>query len=1247
MSSARVRRRAGIVAALVGTLLGATATAAPLPGPGGAKSGATKLRGLEYEEALEEFKRSAAEFRDVARELNTEVNDLVRNEIGRREAFVSESYERVVGEIDVEQQRRRLEAIDVFQRFVAKYPNHPEHTPDAMFRLAELFYEKSSSDFTTAMNNYDKELDLYNRGKIPSEPVQPEQRYVDTERMYRTLVERFPDYRYADAAYYLLGYVLVNSGEDDMARDSFTTLVEKYPASKYAPEAWLRVGEFSFDEGDWDQAVTAYKAAMAFEDSRFYEMAIYKLAWTYFQQYDYDQAIRSFKQLIESYDQVAGKGDRALAGALRTEAIEYLALSLAEDDWDGDGLPDANAGVDRAMSYLRDGKPYEREIIAEYAKSLYELHERSKYEQAADVYQRLIKRDPEDKDNPTYMEKVVAIYDTMRDTDRSMKARQQLAAMFSTGSPWYRANMDEPAATSAADKLVEQALRQTAQFHHQLAQELKSRASTESDPALLVQAAREYQEAATSYAVYLDRYPSSRDAYDLTFFHAETLFYSGRFLDAADRYVTVRDWPEKAKYQEMAAFSAIKAIEKYMETEAAAGRLARSDVPGAVAAAEEDQGEAKEARGMEVMRVQGKPIPPLVSRWISEVDAYVAADLNRPKDAEAQGNLAYQAAEMVHRFRQYDESRKRFGEIIDRYPGSEVAAYAAANIINSFKEENDWASIEKWAAIIAQKKIGKGEDAARLQEEIRTFKLGAQFQRAEQLLSEEKYLAAAREFERLVDENAGREMQFADKALYNAAMAYQQVHHYDSAARIFERIVTEQRFETSEFLEDALFRLSENNKKFFNFDRAISGFLALVRKNPKNANAPYSLFEAARLQQNDQQHGEAAENFERYEQLFQERDDAADALFRAAVIYKDMGRQKDAERIFKQFISKYGTMPSANALVVQAILELADAAKARGNMREASGLYQNVIAEFQARGLQSGTPEAAFPAKAQFELIELKFAEYKGIELKGNMTQMGKALQRKESMLYELEKAYIDIFPYKALDWTFAGYFRIGNIYQEFAKTLYSAPVPDSLSEDEQDVYMTELEDAGLKYENTAIERYETTLAKARELKVSNDWTRKALESINRYKPAEYPLLKEEKQVLEFSALTSVPFDAKPGEGVERPEEIEELPPEDAAPDAPSTVPDPSGEAAPVGPADAPGDGEPTPDDGASTETSPVGAPDVPAASPDPASAAAPDASPDPAPAAEPAALPDPAPAAEPAALPDPAPAADGDGGQP
>ena len=81
------------------------------------------------------------------------------------------------------------------------------------------------------------------------------------------------------------------------------------------------------------------------------------------------------------------------AAALREEAIDYLAMSLAEDDWDNDGLPDENAGVARGLGYLSEGKAYEKEVINRYAKALYDLSDK-KVGQAIEVYRHLVGQDP-------------------------------------------------------------------------------------------------------------------------------------------------------------------------------------------------------------------------------------------------------------------------------------------------------------------------------------------------------------------------------------------------------------------------------------------------------------------------------------------------------------------------------------------------------------------------------------------------------------------------------------------------------------------------------------------------------------------------------------------------------------------------------------------------------------------------------------------------------------------------------------
>jgi hypothetical protein len=248
-----------------------------------------------------------------------------------------------------------------------------------------------------------------------------------------------------------------------------------------------------------------------------------------------------------------------------------------------------------------------------------------------------------------------------------------------------------------------------------------------------------------------------------------------------------------------------------------------------------------------------------------------------------------------------------------------------------------------------------------------------------------------------------------------------------------------------------------------------------------------------------------------------------------------LGDEEKANGIFTTFIQRFEMVQTSAELVVFARLKQADFLEKKGRTRQAKEAYQQVIADFTAKGLEMGSPAASYPAKAQFALVEYKYREYNAIILKGSLAQMGKQIQAKERLLKELEKAYLDVFPYKAFEWTFAAYFRVGSIYAEFADTLYEAPVPTALSEEDQDIYQMELEDVGVRYEDTAVERFEVTVQKAAELKVKNKWTDLALRRINQYKPAEYPLLKLERRPMSTSTLFSAGRTLERGEeGVRR-----------------------------------------------------------------------------------------------------------------
>ncbi|MFO0750263.1 MAG: tetratricopeptide repeat protein [Myxococcota bacterium] len=1057
-----------------------------------------------------EFQKVADRFYEVADEYRQEVQDLLESSFKDRMAGVNERFDKQSNQVELTERERRNDAIKQFERFIEKYPKEEQYTPDAMFRLAELYYERSAVDYEEASKSYNEQKALYDRGKIPEKPKAPVRNYADIVNTYLTLIQRFGEtYRYADAVYYLLGYVQEESEDDVASRKTWMQLVEKYPKSEYAPEVWLRVGESHFDYGEYQEAAAAYEKALAYTESRFYDKALYKLAWTYFQMYDYDKAIRSFKDLIAWYD--AHKDDKsATASALREEAIDYLARSLAEDDWDHDGEDDPGRGVARAMAYLQGGTQWEADIIERYAEVLYELHDVRKYAESIQVYQGLINSNPTALRAVEYQQRIIRTYDVLRDIASATRERQRLAEMFAPKSAWALANAAEAKRIAEASETVELEMRRRALSLHQHAQELKTEAKTENKPELLDEALESYRLAAKAYRDYLTQYPSEPPSYEMRFYLAETLYYSNQFKEAAAAYLEVASDPYQGKFREPAAWSAVKAYEKILVAAVDDKKIPEKANPSKPWSPEETP---EADQGNDTKRFQAEPYPQEVTDWLASVDFFVLRDIQHEGSVKPQAAFAYQAATLAMRFKDYDDARERFRQVVACFPDDDLAANAMANILNMYRDENDLANLERWATIADRVQLGNPEIMDKIKKRIQVFKLGAQFQRAESLLAAGKHLEAAKEFERLADQN--QDAKFLDKAYYNAAMAYKEVKYYDSAARIFEKLVNDPRFAKSDFKTESVFELAENYKLFFNFDKAVETYFLYLQRTDGTTepNRPYALYTAARLQEYAGNLKPAAQTYERYADTFKDRDDAANALFRAAELYDKLNERDAQRRSLNAFITRFSENQGMGARVVEAMMRLADLAAFQNKPRDAAKLYNDVLREYQARGFQPGTPTAALAAKAKFMLVEQSFADYVKIKLTGgSQKKMTADLARKKKMLEELDLSYSEVIPYKSLDWTIAAFFRLGDLYRDFANTLYKAPQPTGLSDEELEIFTNTVEDEGLKYENIAIERFERTVNESRRLKVTTEWATKALEAINGYKPKDYPLYKETKR---------------------------------------------------------------------------------------------------------------------------------------
>ncbi|MBI5547356.1 MAG: tetratricopeptide repeat protein, partial [Deltaproteobacteria bacterium] len=201
----------------------------------------------EEEQEYQELSDALREFEEQGKEYRKEIQLLIEKKYEEKRKGLEASYEKAISDIEVLERKERLDAIAMFEEFLQRYPDDPKYTPDVMFRLAELYYEKTKDDYAIAMKEYEEQVRLVDQGKLAAAPPEPKQSFQRSVDLYQQLITRFPSYRFNDASYYLLGFCLEKQGELEQSSDTFTRLIEKFQGSRFVPEAWVRLGEYYFD----------------------------------------------------------------------------------------------------------------------------------------------------------------------------------------------------------------------------------------------------------------------------------------------------------------------------------------------------------------------------------------------------------------------------------------------------------------------------------------------------------------------------------------------------------------------------------------------------------------------------------------------------------------------------------------------------------------------------------------------------------------------------------------------------------------------------------------------------------------------------------------------------------------------------------------------------------------------------------------------------------------------------------------
>lgn len=166
--------------------------------------------------ALEELTREAEAYEAAAKDYRGAITRIVQFHYEDRKRRVLSALDREIGIERTGLNDAREEAIRRLEQFVATYSganSYPEHTPDAMFRLAALYEERARA----------VELDIT--------PEELASRLEEAIGLYKRIIREFPNYSEIAGVHYYLGHALNDAARIEEAQQVWRSTVcrDLYP----------------------------------------------------------------------------------------------------------------------------------------------------------------------------------------------------------------------------------------------------------------------------------------------------------------------------------------------------------------------------------------------------------------------------------------------------------------------------------------------------------------------------------------------------------------------------------------------------------------------------------------------------------------------------------------------------------------------------------------------------------------------------------------------------------------------------------------------------------------------------------------------------------------------------------------------------------------------------------------------------------------------------------------------------------
>ncbi len=364
--------------------------------------------------------------------------------------------------------------------------------------------------------------------------------------LYEKLIKDYPSYDRNDQVLYQMSRAYEELGQVDPAMKVMDRLVKEYPKSRYIDEVQFRRAEYLYTRRHYLDAEDAYGSIVKMGvQSPFYQLALYKLGWTFYKQELYDEALDRYITLLDhkvsvGYDFYQTKDEQEKKRIDDT----FRAISLCFSSLHGDTSP--------AAYFESHGKrSYEDGIYSNLGEFYFD---KQRYADAATVYNAFVNSNPVHKVAPQFAMRVIEIDTAGAFPSLVIDAKKQFAHNYGLKSEYWK--HFEPSARPEVLAWLKTNITDLSKHYHSLYQ----------DPKEVKEKKANFEEARNWYQEFLTSFPKDTESPGMNYLLADLYLENQNFDLAAIEYArTAYEYPRHEKSKE-AGYAAVYAYRKHMDS---------------------------------------------------------------------------------------------------------------------------------------------------------------------------------------------------------------------------------------------------------------------------------------------------------------------------------------------------------------------------------------------------------------------------------------------------------------------------------------------------------------------------------------------------------------------------------------------------------------------------------------------------------------------------------------------------------